>query len=108
MASNIKVKSPTKEAPTEPFKRAVMGCLRALARRPDLEVFFAAERPGLWGGKVHLPEPARKFSNVEAAIMRGHADSAALRPACHDAAIHRRLQPAGQQSRAVFEAAEQA
>jgi cobaltochelatase CobT len=108
MVSNIKGKSPAKEAPTEPFKRAVMGCLRALARKPDLEVFFAAERPGLWGGKVQLPEPARKFSNAEAAIMRGHADSAALRLACHDVAIHRRLLPTGQQSREVFEAAEQA
>ncbi|MBO0758071.1 MAG: hypothetical protein J2P54_19670, partial [Bradyrhizobiaceae bacterium] len=47
MSSNIKGKSPPKEAPTEPFKRAVMGCLRAIARRPELEVTFAAERPGL-------------------------------------------------------------
>src|SRR6187431_2453048 len=39
---------------------------------------------------------------------RGHADSIALRLACHDPAMHRRLQPAGQQARAVFEAVEQA
>jgi cobaltochelatase CobT len=108
MASNIKGKSPAKEAPTEPFKRAVSGCLRALARKPDLEVSYAAERPGLMGGKVRLPEPPRKLSKAEAAILRGHADSIALRLACHDAAMHRRLQPAGQQSRAVFEAVEQA
>jgi cobaltochelatase CobT len=108
MASNIKGKIPAKEAPTEPFKRAVSGCLRALARKPDLEVSYAAERPGLMGGKVRLPEPPRKLSKAEAAIVRGHADSIALRLACHDAAMHRRLQPAGQQARAVFEAVEQA
>ena len=108
MASNIKGKIPAKEAPTEPFKRAVTGCLRALARKPDLEVSYAAERPGLMGGKVRLPEPPRKLSKAEAAIVRGHADSIALRLACHDAAMHRRLQPAGQQARAVFEAVEQA
>jgi cobaltochelatase CobT len=108
MASNIKGKSPSKESPTEPFKRAVAGCLRALARKPDLEVGFAAERPGLMGGKVRLPEPPRKLGKAEAAIVRGHADSIALRVACHDAAVHRRLQPAGQQARAVFEAVEQA
>ena len=40
--------------------------------------------------------------------MRGHADSIALRLACHDPAVHRRLAPGGQQARAVFEAVEQA
>ena len=69
---------------------------------------FAAERPGLAGGKARLPEPPRKLNSQEAAIVRGHADSVALRLACHDPAIHRRLQPGGQQSRAVFEAVEQA
>ena len=108
MVSNIKGKTSSKEAPTEPFKRAVAGCLRALARKPELEVSFAAERPGLMGGKVRLPEPARKLTKAEAAIVRGHADSIALRLACHDAAIHRRQQPTGQQARAVFEAVEQA
>jgi cobaltochelatase CobT len=108
MASNIKVKPSAKESPTEPFKRAVTGCLRALARKPDLEVAFAAERPGLISGKVRLPEPPRKLGKAEAAIVRGNADSIALRLACHDAAMHRRLQPAGQQARAVFEAVEQA
>jgi cobaltochelatase CobT len=108
MASNVKSKTPGKEAPTEPFKRAVAGAMRALARKPDLEVAFAAERPGLMGGKARLPEPARKLTKSEAAIVRGHADALALRLACHDAAVHRRLQPQGQQARAVFEAVEQA
>jgi cobaltochelatase CobT len=96
------------EAPTEPFKRAVAGCLRAIARKHELEVSFAAERPGLAGGKARLPEPPRKLNPHEAAIVRGHADSIALRLACHNPAIHRRLQPGGQQARAVFEAIEQA
>jgi len=108
MASNNKVKPSAKESPTEPFKRAVTGCLRALARKPELEVAFAAERPGLLGGKVRLPEPPRKLGKTEAGVVRGHADSIALRLACHDQALHRRLQPAGQQARAVFEAVEQA
>ena len=108
MSSNVKPKTASKESPTEPFKRAVAGCVRALARKPDLEIAFAAERPGLMGGKVRLPEPPRKLGKAEAAVVRGHADSIALRLACHDPAMHRRLQPAGQQARAVFEAVEQA
>ena len=59
--SNSKFRTGSKEAPTEPFKRAVTSCLRAIARAPELEVSFAAERPGLaWrktgplGGKRHF------------------------------------------------------
>src|SRR5271169_1481092 len=108
MSSNIKPKSTPKEAPTEPFKRAVGVCMRAIAGKADIEVTFAAERPGLAGGKARLPEPPRRLNEGEAAIVRGHADSLALRLACHDPAVHRKLAPGGQQARAVFEAVEQA
>src|SRR5919206_1693893 len=108
MASNFKGKSSSRESPTEPFKRAVTGCLRAIARKPELEVAFAAERPGIVGGKARLPEPPRKLSGPDAAIVRGHADSIALKLACHDPMVHRKLVPGGQQARAVFEAVEQA
>jgi cobaltochelatase CobT len=108
MSSNIKPKPSAKESPTEPFKRAVTGCMRAIARKPDLEVGFAAERPGFVGGKARLPEPARKLNATEAAIVRGHADSIALKLACHDPNVHRKLVPGGQTARAVFEAVEQA
>ena len=108
MTSNVKPKTQSKESPAEPFKRAVTGCLRAIARKSDLEVSFAAERPGLVAGKARLPEPPRKLTRQEAAIVRGHADSMALKLACHDPLVHRRLVPGGQQARAVFEAVEQA
>src|ERR1700716_737505 len=108
MSSNFKAKPGTKDSPTEPFKRAVTGCLRAIARKPELEVSFAAERPGIVGGKARLPEPPRKPPGPDAAIVRGHADSIALKLACHDPIVHRKLVPGGQQARAVFEAVEQA
>jgi cobaltochelatase CobT len=108
MPVTSKPKSSPREAPNEPFKRAITGCLRAIARQPALEVAFAAERPGLSAMKARLPEPPRKLTNREAAIIRGHADSLALRVACHSPAVHRRLMPGGQQARAVFESVEQA
>jgi len=108
MSSNQKPKAQQKESPAEPFKRAVTSCLRAIAKKSDLEVAFAAERPGLIGGKARLPEPARKLTRLEAAIVRGNADAIALKIACHDPAVHRRLSPASQQARAVFDAVEQA
>jgi cobaltochelatase CobT len=108
MASNIKPKTTQKEAPNEPFKRAVAGCVRAIARKADLDVSYAAERPGLISGKVRLPEPPRKLTRQEAAIIRGNADAIALKLACHDPAMHRKQVPGGQQARAIFDAVEQA
>src|SRR5215469_8736885 len=108
MSTGNKAGSSAKEGPTDPFKRAVTGCLRAIARKPELEVGFAAERPGMVGGKARLPEPPRRLSAAEAAIVRGHADSIALKLACHDPKVHRKLVPGGQQARAVFDAIEQA
>ena len=109
-ASNRKPGAPA-EAPQEPFKRAVAGCMRAMSRTPQLEVTFAAERPNVMGhgesAKARLPEPARKLSPREAAIVRGHADSMALKLACHDAGVHRRLVPEAQGARTLFEAVEQ-
>ncbi|MDF3063624.1 MAG: cobaltochelatase subunit CobT [Microvirga sp.] len=97
-----------RESPAEPLKRSIAGCLRAIARKPDLEVSFASDRPMLSPDKARLPEPPRKLNRNDVAIVRGHADSMALRLACHDAAVHRRLAPEGQAARAVFDAVEQA
>ncbi len=96
----------------EPFKRAIGGCMRALARMPGIEVAFGPEQPSLiWTGasaKVRLPEPSRKLDAREAAILRGHADSTALRLACHNKDVHRRLSPQAPSARVVFDAVEQA
>jgi cobaltochelatase CobT len=96
----------------EPFKRAIGGCMRALARMPGIEVTFVPERPSLvWTGaaaKVKLPEPSRKLDSREAAILRGHADSIALRLACHNKDMHRRLSPQAPSARIIFDAVEQA
>jgi cobaltochelatase CobT len=100
------------EAPNEPFKRALASCTRALARQPELEIAFSADKPSLVsspeGAKARLPEPPRKPNPREAAIARGLADSFALRLACHNDALHRRLAPQSAPARALFDAVEQA
>ncbi|MFG1416573.1 cobaltochelatase subunit CobT [Xanthobacter sp. V0B-10] len=96
------------EASVEPFKRAVTGCFKAIAGVPEFEVTFTSERPGLSAGRVRLAEPPRRLTAHDAAIVRGQADALALKLACHDAAVHRRMLPAGETARAVFEAVEQA
>jgi cobaltochelatase CobT len=105
--SNRKPGTP-KEAPAEPLKRAISGAMKAIARKPEMEIVFAADKPSLVGERARLPEPPRKLTAGDVAVLRGHADSMALRLACHDAAIHRRAAPEGVAARAVFDAVEQA
>ncbi|WP_288586247.1 cobaltochelatase subunit CobT [uncultured Methylobacterium sp.] len=97
-----------RESVAEPLKRSVAGTLRAIARKAEIEVTFATDRPALTGDKARLPEPPRKLSPGDVAILRGHADSMALRLACHDNAVHRRLAPENAAARAVYDAVEQA
>ena len=105
--SNAKPPSP-REAPHEPFKRAVAGCLRAMAGAPDLEVVFAPEKAGAAGapegGPIRLSEPPRRMTERDAAILRGQADAQALRLACHNTQTHRRWAPQTRLARTIFDA----
>jgi len=98
----------SKEAPAEPLKRAISSAMKAIARKPEMEIVFAADKPSLVGERARLPEPPRKLTLEDVAVLRGHADSMALRLACHDAGVHRRAAPEGDAARAVFDAMEQA
>ncbi len=97
-----------KEPPLDPFKRALTLTTRAIARDDALEVAYSGDTPGLSGKKVRLPEPSRVPSKTEIAVIRGHADAAALAVACHDLDVHNRLVPEGGEGRAVFDSLEQA
>ena len=97
-----------RESVAEPLKRSVAGCLRAIARRSEVEVTYATDRPALTGDKARLPEPPRKLSAQDVAVLRGNADAMALRLGCHDIAVHRRLAPENAAARAVYDAVEQA
>jgi len=100
--------SKRKEAPAEPFKRALSLCTRAIAGDHEMQVDYANTRPELEGKHIQLPEPARSPSRREIAIIRGWADSLALTAACHDSKLHRRLAPQSGTAREVFEAVERA
>ena len=97
-----------KEAPLDPFKRAVTLTTRSIAADSGMEVIFTSEPPGLTGKIARLPEPSRVPTKSEIAVIRGHADAAALAVACHDPALHQSLAPPGGEAREVFEAIEQA
>jgi cobaltochelatase CobT len=97
----------TPEGPQDVFKKAVAGTVRAIAGESELAVNYAADRPGLAPGRVRLPEPPRHMTPEQMAVVRGHADAAALRIACHDSALHTSLCPQGEAARAVFDLVEQ-
>jgi cobaltochelatase CobT len=97
-----------KEAPLDPFKRALSLTTRSIAADSGVEVVFTGEPPGLTGKTARVPEPSRVPTRDEIAVIRGHADAAALAVACHDDGLHRTLAPSGGDARAVFEAIEQA
>ena len=97
-----------KEAPLDPFKRAVTLATRSIAADSQMEVVFTSEAPGLAGKIARVPEPSRVPNKTEIAVIRGHADAAALAVACHDPELHEKLAPSGGDARAVFEAIEQA
>ncbi|MCH8238644.1 MAG: cobaltochelatase subunit CobT, partial [Proteobacteria bacterium] len=100
--------SKRKDGPVEPFKRALAAATRSIAGDRSLQVAFGSDPPGLASGIARLPEPARLPTRSEIAAIRGHADSMALKIACHDAKLHRAMAPSGAPARAVFEAVERA
>lgn len=93
---------------TEPFKRAVTACVRAIAGSHEFEVGFSNDRPALTGNRARLPDLPKRATARDIAITRGLGDSMALRHAKHDPRIHAKLAPEGQQARAIFDAVEQA
>ena len=100
--------SGSKDSPrTEEFKRATAAALRALAES-DVQVAFQPGPSGLAGKRARLPLPTRALPAVEAARLRGIADSLAMRLRHHDDAIHAARVPAQREGRDAFEALEQA
>jgi cobaltochelatase CobT len=92
----------------EPLRRAITGCVRAIAGDDQVEVAFANERPGMTGERIRLPELSKRPTAHELAVTRGLGDSMALRIACHDEKVHSSMAPQGSDARAIFDAVEQA
>lgn len=92
----------------EPVKQALANCVRSIAQNNDLEVTFTSDRPTMAGNQVRLPDLGKKLTRKQLAITRGVGDAMALRIACHDATVHNRLAPEGDNARAIFDAVEQA
>jgi cobaltochelatase CobT len=96
------------DTPLEIFKRANAAALRAIARRADIEVAYAADQALLAGNQARLPLPSRELPEGERAQVRGEADAIALKLRHTDGRKHARRMPSGEVARAVYDAVEQA
>jgi cobaltochelatase CobT len=92
----------------EDIKRATANTLRAIARRPDVQVAYQPGAAGLAGKRARLPSPSRLLAAPELAKLRGAADSIALRLRHHDDALHTSRAPVTREAREAYDALEQA
>ena len=96
-----------RQNPVDAFKQNTASCLRAIAKRDDLEVAFVPGSQGLVGNEARLTMPARDLPLADATKARGEADAVALRLRYHDPAVHGQHMPRNPAAREVFEAVEQ-
>ncbi|WP_340116893.1 cobaltochelatase subunit CobT [Pelagibius sp. 7325] len=96
------------ENPLDVFRRTTAATVRAIAERDDINVTYAPRGQGLVGKEVKVTLPARSLPAEDAALVRGEADSAALRLRHHDGGLHAHTRPRAQEAREIFDAIEQA
>lgn len=97
---------------TEQFKTGTAATLRAISRKKDLEVDFSNLEMPI--GEIkdlkrpRIPDITPDMDDRKKSLVRGCADTYALKIAHHDPQKHRANGPSTLQSRAVFDALEQA
>lgn len=94
--------------PKDIFRQATEATARALADDAEVSVVFSGSFPELSDKAIRLPAPSKNFSAAEQDILRGYADSMALRLRYHDTRLHARHLPADINARAAYEALEEA
>ncbi len=92
----------------EEFKRATVGCVRALSGNPEIEVSFAPGAASASAERVQLPAPVGALDPTLVPRLRGIADAMALTVRFHDERTHRRFSPMGPEAVRAFEALESA
>ncbi|MDE2915280.1 MAG: cobaltochelatase subunit CobT [Paracoccaceae bacterium] len=94
--------------PADPFRKALTEATRAMSNRPELEVTFGSEPPGVSGDEIRLPQVPRRVTRDGILQTRGTADALALKLRFHDRATHDRYAPEGPTARQLYESMETA
>ncbi len=106
--AQARLKTITNETPKETFKRALAATAKAISGDKELEVAYGGDVAGVVRGTMMLPVPPANPTAGAVAKARGEADALALRIAFHNAEVFKKNQPDAGESRAIFEALEQA
>ena len=91
------------ENPLEPFKRATVATMRALAGDDELDVSFGQGPPTARGNRIRVPLPTVGSSEGEVNAVRGIGDEFALKLRYHDDSVHHRNAPAGGPAQEMFQ-----
>ncbi len=94
--------------PANPFKKALAEATRAMSNRPELDVVFSVDPPGISDDCVRLPQVTRRMTKGEIIQARGTADAFALKIRFHDGDTHERFRPQGPVARELYDAMETA
>ena len=93
-------------------KRVTEATLKAISARDDVDVTFAPGGHGISntpdGIQAMLPSPARQIEKRDLYVLRGEADTAALRLRYHNPDVYSKQKPQETSSSQLFDAAEQA
>ncbi|MEZ0260037.1 MAG: cobaltochelatase subunit CobT [Alphaproteobacteria bacterium] len=94
--------------PVENFKHATQSTARALSGREDLEVSFGGHLAEMSDNTIRLPSLPKALEDAEATLIRGLADTFALKLHYHDAGLHQKFLPGDARAKAVYQALEEA
>ncbi len=107
-----KKQSSATKTDSEQLKDSTRSVMRSITRNPNLDITFSPDESmtGQIGSLKHprIPEPRPSYSAETNRLIRGCADTYALKIAYHDPEMHRLFGHSDLQAQAAFDALEQA
>ena len=99
--------SPKQILSAQTFKKGTIATIQAIAQRNDLHIEFAGDTLKIMDHHITLPLIPHPCNEANIALIRGSADSVALRLRYHNPKLHITLRPSEKIARQIFDTMEQ-